>query len=481
LAVAICLHSPISAVALVTNPGKTTSFNNQATYTYIDPSNNYEFASTSIKLSAITQPLIDPLGQILGCNGQLLPDYQGFTVTFYDPNPNDPTGTQLGNLTALTKTEVPDIPNNGIGKGLEPNRDNINPFPLTNATQGFYNFLFDPAKGQTDVGRTYILLVNPPANSIYTQRRVKLKITANDNNVLKYTATSIDGEPISIRGETELSAEVLITDAEKIGLALLPLKLDMGLCQRDQLRLVKTGDRATAEPGDTVIYRLSLKNQGDAGLENVVLTDTLPTGFRLLPQSVKGAIENQSISITTETKGSQVLFKLPTTIPSGKTLNIVYGVQLTPDAVRGSGQNTAIANAQRVDNKFAVKDGPATHLLMIRPGITSDCGTIIGRVFVDKNFDGEQQRDESGVANAVIFLENGNRVTTDNNGMFSVAKVLPGSHVGVLDFSSIPGYQVAPNRRFRERNSQSRLVRLEPGGMVRMNFAVTPAFREGVK
>ncbi|MDJ0735195.1 MAG: hypothetical protein QNJ47_14215 [Nostocaceae cyanobacterium] len=470
------LYSPISAFAQVP------AFSNTATYTYTDPASNQTFESSSITTSVISEELIDPLGQILGCNGQLLPDYQGFTVALYDPDPNDPTGTQLGNLTSLTTTEVPDIPDNGVSQGIAPNTTNINPFPLTNANEGFYNFLFDTNKGQADVGRTYILVVTPPADStIYTQRRIKLEITSNSNNILQYTATSLDGVPISLQGDTQLTQEVSVSDAERIGLSLLPMNLDMGLCQNDQLRIIKTGDRATAEPGDTVIYRLSLRNQGDAGLDNVVVTDTLPTGFKLLPKSVMGEIDGQSISIITENNKSQVIFKTNETIPTGGIINIVYATQLTPDAVRGSGRNSAIVNAQRTDNDFAIKDGPATHLLRIRPGLVSDCGTIIGRVFVDKNFDGEQQSGEPGVPNAVIFLENGNRVTTDANGLFSVAKVLPGAHTGVLDLSSLPGYTLAPNRKFKERNSQSRLVRLAPGGMVRMNFAVTPTFKEEAK
>ncbi len=482
LAVGGFLHSPISAFAQVTTSTTTKSFVNQASYTYTDPSNNHSFTSSSGQLTANpqdnTQSLIDPLGQILGCNGQLLPDYQGFTVALYDPDPNDATGTQLGNLTSLTPTEVPDIPNNGVSLGISPNTTNINPFPLTNADQGFYNFLFDTNKGQTDIGRTYVLVVNPPANSIYTQRRIKLEITSNTNDILQYTATSIDGTPISLQGDTQLSDQVSVADAEQIGLSLIPLNLDMGLCQADQLRITKTSDRATAQPGDTVIYRLSLRNQGDAGLDNVVVTDTLPIGFKFLPESVGGAIDEDSVSITTEANGRQVTFRTSSILSVGKTLNIVYAAQLTPDAVRGSGQNTAIVNAQRTDNDFAVQDGPAIHLMRIRAGILSDYGTIIGRVFVDKNFDGEQQKGEPGVPNAVIFLENGTRVTTDANGLFSVANVLPGAHVGVLDLSSLPGYSLAPNTRFRERNSQSRLVRLEPGGLVRMNFAVTPAFKE---
>ncbi len=115
----------------------------------------------------------------------------------------------------------------------------------------------------------------------------------------------------------------------------------------------------------------------------------------------------------------------------------------------------------------------------MRSGILSDTGTIIGRVFVDKNFDGEQQANEPGVPNAVILMDDGNRITTDPNGLFSVANVVSGYRTGVLDLTSLPGYTLAPNLYFKERNSQSRLVHLQPSGMVRMNFAVTPTFKEG--
>jgi hypothetical protein len=119
-----------------------------------------------------------------------------------------------------------------------------------------------------------------------------------------------------------------------------------------------------------------------------------------------------------------------------------------------------------------------SYQLAIRQGLLRDTGTLIGRVFIDKNFDGEQQPNEPGVPNAVVFLDDGNRITTDANGLFSVQSVAAGYRTGVLDLGSLPGYTLAPNLYFSERNSRSRLVKLAPGGMVRMNFAVTPTARE---
>lgn len=482
------LYSPMSALAQIENQSERPTITNQATYTYTDSASTVQFQGISSQLDIKPAVLIDPQGRILGCGGQVLSNYQGFSVGLYEPNPNDPTGTELGRLVSLTRTELPDVPNNNVPRGIRPNTNNANPFFLT-SQQGEYNFLLDPNQGQIAPGKTYILVVNPPQNSIYSQRRIKILIldstsgTQNtQNNVVRYTATSLDGQPISTSGASSLQGTVvLIPNAELVGLNLFAFEFDVGLCQPQQVQIIKTGDRATAEPGDTVIYRLSIKNQSDVSLDTFTVNDTLPLGFNFLSKSVRGEMDGQQVAITAESKGSTVIFRTSASLTSGKVLNIAYAAQLTPDSVRGSGRNSAIVNAQRVDNDFAVKDGPATHQLRIRPGIVSDCGTIIGRVFVDKNFDGEQQSGEPGVPHAVIFMEDGNRITTDVNGLFSIANVLPGNHTGVLDLSSLPGYTLAPNLYFRERNSQSRLVRLEPGGMVRMNFAVTPSFQEEVK
>jgi uncharacterized repeat protein (TIGR01451 family) len=483
------LHTitPIPAIAQQTNNlAASLPLINQATYTYTDSVTNYQYQGSSSQLNVTPSRLFDPLGRILGCAGSILPDYTGFSVGVYEPNSSDPTGIELGSLVSLTRTELPDISNNNVPGGKSPNIENSNPYFVTNNPAGVYNFLLDPNKGQIDPGRIYIFVVNPPPNSIYKQRRIKIEILGSTgtqgNEVVRYVATSLDGQPISTTGETRVEQTVvLVPNADVVGLNLIAFEFTTNLCQANQLQIIKTGDRAAAEPGDTVIYRLSIKNLADAGLNNIFVTDSLPLGFQFLPKSVRGELDGQVVTLTSERNGNTVIFRTDVTIPTDKVLNIAYAAQLTADSLRGNGRNSAIVNGQRADNRFSTKDGPATHQLKIRSGIVSDCGTIIGRVFVDKNFDGEQQRGEPGIPNAVIFLEDGNRITTDPNGLFSLANALPGYHTGVLDLSSVPGYALAHNEKFRERNSQSRLVHLEPGGLVRMNFAVTPTFQESVK
>jgi uncharacterized repeat protein (TIGR01451 family) len=461
---------------------------NKASYSYLDPQSGITFEESTNEVAIINSLLLtDPRGRILGCGGLPLKDYTGFQVGLYEPDPTDATGTELGQLLNTTTTELPDVPNNGVPAGLNPNVTNQNPFPLSNATEGYYSFLLDRSRGQLAVGKVYILVVDPPKqNATYSERRVKLEIIAitpiGNQDQVSYRATSLDGMPIAVNGAMTVNQTVaVIQDADRTALELLGFAFSSTMCQANQIQITKSGDRATASIGDIVIYRLTLRNISDGNLNSVTVKDTLPVGFHFLDKSVRSELADKKLTPTWTQNGRSLTFHFADTLPQNGSINLVYAAQLNPDAVRGDGKNSASVDAHRVDNKIEVKDGPAVYRVKVRPGLVSNCGTILGRVFVDKNFDGEQQSGEPGVPDAAIYMDDGNRITTDKNGLFSVKCVLPGYSNGSLDLTTLPGYTLAPNRRFVERNSPGRLVHLSPGGMVRMNFGVTPTFQEQVK
>jgi uncharacterized repeat protein (TIGR01451 family) len=420
------------------------------------------------------QKLVDPAGGITGCNGDILPSYEGFTVGLYETD-----GLKLGNLVSLTATELPDIPNNGISAGVAPNGQNSNPFALTAGNiGGQYNFLLDDAKGQREIGKQYILDIKPPAGSVYGERQILLKVKNTTATDITFTVSSLDGQPLTTANGSSANSIDVTTPTQDFSTSLSVLGLNVGVCNPQTFQIIKSGDRAAAEPGDTVIYRLVLRNLSATTIRNLKVTDTLPLGFQLQPNAVKARQDNTDIPVTVTQNGNVATFSFSGTLDPSKTINVAYATTLTADAVRGTGLNSATLNGVRGDNNTAVKDGPATYQLQVRQGLLSDTGTILGRVFVDKNFDGEQQPNEPGIPNAVIFLDDGNKVTTDANGLFSVKNAPNGYRTGVLDLSSLPGYTLAPNLYFKERNSQSRLLKLAPGGLVRMNFGVTPTARE---
>jgi len=447
------------------------AINNRATATYTDPQTGQSINATSGQLNQ--NQLIDPFGQILDCGGNEFADYTGFRAALFEQaNP-------LGDLGALV-TLTPTTPLTG----LPPNVLNVNPFNITNTPvsgkRGVYNFLLDPSTGQTAVGRTFILVITPPAGSGLQERRIRLVITAIADPVLSYTATALDGKPINASGANTLNLTTVIRDASNNLLPFITLPLNVVVCQSQPIQITKTGDRAQAEPGDTALYRISVKNLSSAPVTNPLITDNLPLGFQFVNGSARAAIGNTQVPVTVTASGRSLSFAVTGTIPPTEQnilLTLVYAVQITPDAVRGDGKNSAIA--QGLLNNQIVKDGPAIYRMLVRAGILSDCGTIIGKVFEDKNLDGEQQEGEKGIPNAVIFMDDGNRIQADDRGLFSVRCVKPGSRMLVLDLSSVPGYQIAPNPYLLERNSASRLVRMSPGGLARANFAVIPFNPEG--
>jgi uncharacterized repeat protein (TIGR01451 family) len=420
--------------------------------------------------------LIDPFGVLTGCDGKPLANASGYSVAVYNAAADK---LNPASLLSLTPTDP--------ATGVDPNTVNANPFTLSAGSA--YNFLFNRTTGQLDVGKSYILVIKPPTASTIGERRVRLDITGFANDIVTYRATSLDGQIINLTDNSAVyTKSVVVKNAATIGLSLLSLSgVGVGVCDAQSLRIVKSADRASAEPGDTVVYRLTLSNtssSSNTGIKDPIVTDMMPQGMFLRPESVRAQIGGQLLKVKTTQVGNATTFAILDAngapgfiIPVGQVVNLVYAVSLDADAIRGTGRNVAKLDAVRVDNGLTVSD-TASYQLAIRQGLLRDTGTLIGRVFIDKNFDGEQQPNEPGVPNAVIFLDDGNRITTDVNGLFSVQSVAAGYRTGVLDLGSLPGYTLAPNLYFSERNSRSRLVKLAPGGMVRMNFAVTPTARE---
>lgn len=426
--------------------------------------------------------LIDPRGQVRGCNGVLLADYTGFKIGLYEVAGQDPAHADLRTLVSLTPTAAQ--PGAGFPVGVEPNTGNVNPFALSNEAQGTFSFLLDPSRGQLGPGHSYALVLTPPADSDFRERRVLITIGARTGDLLSYTATSLDGEPVSATdGRMSLSRSVAIQDAARTGLALAALNVNLSDCQARPVQITKVGDRTAAEPGDTVVYRVGVRNRGTLPLSQVVVTDTLPVGFDLRADSVRATNGDGAVKLDVHRHGRTATFALPAgqTLAAGQTLNIAYGALLTPGALRGDGQNSASVTARAVMTMLngatmtdPVSDGPAVYGLQVRQGILSDTGTLIGRVFVDTNHDGEQQRGERGIPDAVVVLDDSTRIVSDANGLFSVPTVTAGYHAAVLDFRSVPGYVLVPNNRFIERRGPARLIHLAPGGLARANFGLLP-------
>ena len=99
-------------------------------------------------------------------------------------------------------------------------------------------------------------------------------------------------------------------------------------------------------------------------------------------------------------------------------------------------------------------------------------GTIVGRVFIDREGDGLPGKD-AGLADVVLYLEDGTRVVTDKRGRFSIAGIAAGTHVLRLDETTLPpGATPIPLTNRFMGDGASQFIDMTPGGLFKANFAV---------
>jgi uncharacterized repeat protein (TIGR01451 family) len=243
--------------------------NNTATATFENPNALGTVINTTSNTTTVSG-----LAGVTSCDGSLLADYTGFSIGLYESL--NSTG-EIGQPVSLTATVPPSQATASIQAGRAPNLYNANPFFFVNSDQGRYNFLFDVNRGQVDVGREYILVVKPPTSSTLSGRRIRITLNSRSGNIVNYTATSLDGNPISeSSGATSLNRSIDVSNATSVRNLVAAINFNICVSAAQSIQLLKTGDRAAAEPGDIVVYRLAARNLSTIAINNPEIRDDLP-------------------------------------------------------------------------------------------------------------------------------------------------------------------------------------------------------------
>ena len=243
------------------------------------------------------------------------------------------------------------------------------------------------------------------------------------------------------------------------------------------LTVAKTANKTTAAIGDMVGYSLKITNSGAAPLTNITLTDVMPHGVQYIPGSSRlggAAIADPRVT------GTRTLAWTIVTLDPSTAAEITYRAVVGPDSLRGDGINTIMAAGHSLgrmitSNKASVK-------IKITGGIFTDKGTIIGKVFLDRDGNRIQNQsdraktgkpDEPGIPNVALYLEDGTRVITDPGGKYSITGVSPGTHVLRVDETSLPKnvILVPLSNRFLG-DGASQFVDMTAGGLFQADFAV---------
>lgn len=463
---ALVFSAPFSASAAP-------SLVNAAAASY-DPGNGTLVQVQSPQTLTQANPSLTVTSAITACQGGPLPDYTGWSVGLYAA---DAAGNPTGPL-ALTRTQLPALPAVPLPAGIAPNNQDLNPFTVTNGNVGIYEFLLDTTRGQTAAGMNFALLTNVPATLTLPKRRIRITLGTTTGSNVAYTATALDNMAINATSTLQtLSGTFPIVKTSANG-TFAVFQLAISECPTNAIGIAKTANVADAQIGDTVVYSVAVTNQSLTAISTPTVTDILPVGFTYVGGSVRAGIAGSAVPATATIAGSRLTMTTAASIPPASVLTFVYATVIAPDALHGNAQNVAVADGSI--GASPVHGGPAAYTLKLDPGILSDCGTIIGRVYIDKPLQGIDRRRQPGVPNAVVFFDDGVRVTTDKNGLYHYPGCAhPGWRTAALDLQSVKGFTLAPDIYIAAKNGQSQWGHLEPSGLIKINFAVVPAKERG--
>ena len=228
--------------------------------------------------------------------------------------------------------------------------------------------------------------------------------------------------------------------------------------------LEKRVNKQEASVGELLSYTLTIHNDEDFDVNEMVLVDTLPSGLKYRSSTAK--IDGKKLKVELSDNGKKMLFSLPR-LTHNSTIEITFLAAVT-----------AGVEAKKVTNRAWVKQGTiftsnvASATTKIVEELMRSEGIIIGQVY-DEAFD--TNKTGHGVAGVRLYLESGMYVVTDKNGKYHFEGVDAGRHIVQVDKALLPqGYimgECQENVRFAGRDF-SQFVNVAKGALKRIDFCL---------
>ncbi|NTW59873.1 MAG: hypothetical protein HGA43_11990, partial [Nitrospirae bacterium] len=241
--------------------------------------------------------------------------------------------------------------------------------------------------------------------------------------------------------------------------------------QGQAIELRKSANKNKAVVGDVISYLIEIKNRTASIITPVRVDDQIPPNFKYMKGSAR-----LNGSVMNDPAGNRPLTfdigAVPAFVDSNGNGRADPGepgyMTLSYQLVIGSGatprEYVNTAAAKDVCDQCSISNpSEATVTVTLDPLI--DLGTIIGKVFEDNNRDGWQDKDEPGVAGAMVVLDNGTYVLTDEHGRYHFPAVTPGQRLVKLNLSNISSEAVSTT-------DEAVVVSVTPGILAKVNFGV---------
>ncbi len=233
--------------------------------------------------------------------------------------------------------------------------------------------------------------------------------------------------------------------------------------------VTKTASRQIAQPGDVILYTITLTNQDSSRPRRDVVVSDLPSRWlRLRKDSIRINGQQAEAALELADEGSRFGFNLGT-LGAGQTIRISYAMTVRADAPPGEAENRVIVT------DLLGRESVAGNAVRIERDNIAGRMTIIGRVSAGECNLTESRR---GIAGVRVMLENGSFAITDKDGRYHFEGVVPGTHVVQVSRMTLPegGEFVDCNRDTRSAGSAiSRFAIGQGGSLVVADFhAVLP-------
>ena len=272
---------------------------------------------------------------------------------------------------------------------------------------------------------------------------------------------------IPFSGQKVVTAEDYISPLD-LGINMVVLKgslsIPIPLVVPKDIKIDKRANRKQASVGDTVVYSVSLENASSITQKAIGVTDKLPPGFRYVDGSAR---YNGAVIKPVKISGNSLHFDLGD-MESGAKHQLQYQLAIGSGVNFGTYTNTAMAVATlaTVDLSDDIPlSAESKASVKVVPSALFDLATIIGKVYHDRNGDGQQTRGEEPLPNVRLFTSAGQQIQVDQDGQYHLPNVIPGRMVIRLDETSLPVGASVVGRL-------SKLVDIRPGIPSKVNFGV---------
>ncbi len=239
------------------------------------------------------------------------------------------------------------------------------------------------------------------------------------------------------------------------------------------IKLTKKANKTEATTGDIVTYTITIESKTTTDLKNVYITDKIPPAFKYITD--RAILDDRK---TDNPQGQRpVTFNIGT-IKAGQKRILKYQLIIGSGVTFSKYENSAWAtysNGTRISNVAAEE-------VKIIPDPLFDLGTVIGKVFIDRNENGVQDgseftvhgsqseeqstvNGETGLANIQIMTEEGTIITIGKDGKYHLAGITPGRHILRIDERTLPeGTYLTTDKAV--------IIDITPGIIRKVNFGI---------